>query len=61
MKVALIKGQEAATHWLRYCIGMLLMEHFIWRMIDTSTVLRTSRGFAFSQPGKSSLLVMTLC
>ena len=23
MKVALTKGQGAATHWLRYCIGML--------------------------------------
>jgi len=23
MKVALIKGQEAVTHWLRCCIGML--------------------------------------
>jgi hypothetical protein len=29
MKVAPTEGQGAATHWLRYCIGMLLIEHFI--------------------------------
>ena len=28
-EVALTKGQGAVTRWLGYCIGMLLIEHFI--------------------------------
>jgi len=39
MKVALIKGQEAATHWLRCCIGMFVDRTFYSKNVRSLLVM----------------------